>query len=101
MADDKDKKPHLVPVHVPEQNNVPADDNPNNYFHWYCLSFNYSHPKKGSGHCCAYMGYDEMIIPMREVEVAKHYANPEMEPDALVLIAATYLGFMTHEDFTA
>lgn len=91
-----------TPSSLPENDNQPdvAELPPSEFKHWYCLSYAYGNGSV-SGHACAYMGYTEMKITMREIEYAKHVAAPEVDPKNLVMVGASYLGYMTKDEMTS
>lgn len=64
--------------------------------HWYCLSF-----VDGDGgnltHASVYLGWDDQKITKPRIAEAKRGA--EVGEDS-VLMAVSYLGYMTHEEVT-
>lgn len=79
---------------------TPANVNEPDRFHYYCMAFNYSDGIT-YGFCCCYMGFEKQNISRADIEYSKIYASPgEGITEAhMVLIAATYLGLMTAQEF--
>ena len=66
--------------------------------HWYCLS--YVGKSLNSGHDCSvsvYVGYPNEGMTLVGIEKNKEVAGVT---NKAVLVACSYLGYMTHYDFT-
>jgi hypothetical protein len=85
----------LPPDKNPANENIPEEEPPSEYLHWYCLSF-----ASSDARACAYVGYPEMKITMLEITRARKYAFGTDKVNA-TLLAATYLGFMTKKEFNS
>lgn len=68
------------------------------FMHWYCLSYIGKDILHGlNANASIYIGYKQKGITLSEIERNKGEAG--LKNDA-VLISATYLGYMTREQFT-
>lgn len=68
-------------------------------FHWYCFTYAYADPFN-SGHCCAYQKFEiQGQFCKNVIEEMKLQANPEGNPNTMVLMNIIYLGYMTQEQF--
>lgn len=62
--------------------------------HYYSFGF-VGGDENGSVWTSAYVGFRGKRITIPKINYAKRQANPNIDPVNMVLIAATYLGFMT------
>lgn len=87
---------------VPENDNLPdvADLPPEAFFHWYNFAFIYGGPN-GSRQVNVHWGFDEMKITERRIANVIHHVAPDVDPRGVVLLAVSYLGFMTRDEFNA
>ena len=100
-----DQTPEVTSVpEIPAQNdNLPdvADLPPEDFFHWYNLTFTWGSPNGGTNTANIYIGYDEMKVTAARIEVAGTRCAPNADPRTIVLVAASYLGFMTKSEMDA
>lgn len=89
---------------VPENDNLPdvAELPPSEFKHWYNLAFCYSNGAGHIAHACVHMGYDEMKLTRSRIEfAAQHVSQGGVDPKSIVLLSASYLGFMTETEFNS
>lgn len=67
--------------------------------HWYCFSFAYSSGST-AGHACSYQGFEHQgNFTHSCIQAVKAHALPTCPKSHMVLVAITYLGYMTAEEF--
>ena len=88
---------------VPENDNLPdvAELPPSEFKHWYNLAFCYSNGAGHVAHACVHMGYDEMKITASRIEFAANHVAKSVDPRTVVLLSASYLGYMTEAEFNS